>query len=1668
MERLISAGFVLALIFLFSIPTTQAAPADCMSDSPDGKAVCTDPVISDYAYGYCIPNLQTSTANAESYCAQSNAPFTSEGNLISQINCVGERLTEKSDWLDAIHWGSAGSSLSSYWCGNYEIFHKYGQEMVGFDRQDLYYSVFFSRRKSATCPRGYTSVGGTSGFPDYCKKEVAQSCQTVGNPLDIATGEKQVFEVDYPAQGASPLEFRRSYSNFGYYRPRSSGDVANKGFGDFWRHNYDRRIFVESSDYLLATANRPNGKQKHFRSDGTEVLNSDGGKDRLTRLFEQGVFSGWKYDSGNGDAEIYSTSGQLMSIHSRMGQTQTLTYSDAATPETVAPYPGLLIRVTDDFGRLLNFTYDAAGRMKTLTDPAGEEYAYTFNSDEMLTQVQMPDGTARRYTYNEPYPSGTAGGPYSISGIYDENGDRYATYRYRDAYWSTPDTTEHGAGVEKYARYPLSATAIDVIDPQGSRRSYTLQNIGGVMRIVSQSQPAGSGCNASSAAIGYDALGNVRSETDFNGVRTCHEYTQGRNLEAVRVEGLRNTTCPADLASYAPVQADQRKTSTEWHADLPLKVRQAGPGKITTWVYNGSPDPNAEGAIAHCSSAASFDGVPAPLLCKVVEQPTSDATGAAGFLALPDGNAREWHYSYNGVGQLTAVTDPRGNTTNLSYYTDGVAGVSAGDRAGVVNALGHTIRYTKYNLRGQLEEFVDPNGITTALTYSRRGWMVASTVKDPAGDAVTLYEYDNAGQIIRTTLPDATMLNFEYDSAHRLIAVSNALGERIDYTLDNSGHRIKQEIKSAGGNLERTWSRTYDALSRLHREMGAGLQQTTYGYDAGGNPRTVTDPHNQTTNQSFDALNRLVQVTDPLNGVVGYGYNTQDRLVSVTDALGHTTTYTYDGLGNLLSQQSPDTGTTTYTHDAAGNVLSQLDAKGQTTRYSYDALNRLTQITYADGRQVTYTYDSCAYGIGRLCSLSDAAGTTAWDYDSRGRVSAKHQTLDGLTLTTAYRYTAAGQLAQMTYPSGLTVDYQYSQGQLTALSINGQPFIAGLTYQAFGPVTGWAWSSGRTHSRSYDLDGQLTAQSLGEGSRHLSYDLLGNLTALIDPQTNLTLSYDALSRLTAANDPQYPQSWTYDRNGNRLSQDAGGTLTNYVIDPAGNRLTQVNTTPYQYDANGNLIHDGTHSYGYDSKNRLVSVDGGSTAGYTHNALGQRVRKSAGQQSSGPDYSALAQQAEQQALTARAQAAQLQQQADAVQAGLPSLKRAVRATTREATQASRAAARLTARATRASERAQDIREHADALAQQAEAYRAQLIENPTSRWQRLQNRLYQRLADFFQRWSDKRAAQAQARQDKADALSQQAQAKTDEATLLQQQADSLTQQVQDTQQETQQLRAEADTHLQQATQLEQQAAEYRQLAAQGGGTTTVVVTVFMYDEQGQLIGEYDESGTAKQETVWLGNLPVATYQNGQTYAVHADHLGTPRAITNSSYTEVWRWDSDPFGTTQANEDPDGDGTTLTYNLRFPGQYFDQETGLHYNYFRDYDPSTGRYIESDPIGLNGGLNTYTYVSGNPVNAVDPFGLDETTIRVPAPPFVFPKGSPGYDATLNALNALSDAMHSAVDAVKQMCSSNEDEEKKKKNCQAVKDSILNTCAGLTGKKQFKCWAAANTAYRQCMGYE
>jgi RHS repeat-associated protein len=167
-------------------------------------------------------------------------------------------------------------------------------------------------------------------------------------------------------------------------------------------------------------------------------------------------------------------------------------------------------------------------------------------------------------------------------------------------------------------------------------------------------------------------------------------------------------------------------------------------------------------------------------------------------------------------------------------------------------------------------------------------------------------------------------------------------------------------------------------------------------------------------------------------------------------------------------------------------------------------------------------------------------------------------------------------------------------------------------------------------------------------------------------------------------------------------------------------------------------------------------------------------------------------------------------------------------------------------------------------------------------------------------------------------------------------------------------------------------------------STVGVRLFMDDEAGHYLGVYNGSGGLGDETVWLGDLPVAMLvPNGSSvtiYYVHSDQSYTPRQVTRpSDNTQMWTWFSDPFGTTAQNENPQGNGT-LNYPPRFPGQMSAAGlAGLIQNWNRDYDPVVARYVESDLIGLQGGVNTYTYVLDNPVSGIDPEGLTTTvTVR------------------------------------------------------------------------------------------
>ncbi|HBO7229713.1 RHS repeat domain-containing protein, partial [Pseudomonas aeruginosa] len=181
---------------------------------------------------------------------------------------------------------------------------------------------------------------------------------------------------------------------------------------------------------------------------------------------------------------------------------------------------------------------------------------------------------------------------------------------------------------------------------------------------------------------------------------------------------------------------------------------------------------------------------------------------------------------------------------------------------------------------------------------------------------------------------------------------------------------------------------------------------------------------------------------------------------------------------------------------------------------------------------------------------------------------------------------------------------------------------------------------------------------------------------------------------------------------------------------------------------------------------------------------------------------------------------------------------------------------------------------------------------------------------------------------------------------------------------------------------QQVAEYRYnaLGQRIVKLTPESVTTYLYGPDGQLLGEAEHDGSGRKLRaryyLWLDSLPLATIDadydaqgkvgNPTLLYLHGDHLDTPRLATDASGQIAWQWQSDAFGRGEALSQ----GSTQV-NLRFPGQYYDAESGLHYNYFRDYDPQTGRYVESDPIGLRGGLNTYGYVMGNPLRYIDPTG-------------------------------------------------------------------------------------------------
>jgi YD repeat-containing protein len=1027
-------------------------------------------------------------------------------------------------------------------------------------------------------------------------------CTGVGNPLNAGTATKLQVETLFSSGSNTPLIERLTYNSRLLVDVDS---VLTSSQGKGWRGHYGRSLAVLSTGVVMAQ--RGDGKHLDFAPpvSGTVYVANADVADRLERLVDgSGNTTGWKYTAAANDStELYNATDRLLSITDRAGNTLTMTYSDASTPPSIAPAPGFLIRVADAWGRAIEYTYTAQSRLNRITDPAGGTYDFVRDANDNLVSITFPDTKVKEFRYNEQEHTQNTALPYSLTGIIDENGDRFATFKY-DTQGRAVSSEHAGAAQKVTLEYPSPLVSTTVTDAFGVGRTYGLTTSLGVVRRTGVTGAPCPSCGP--ASLTYDANGNLASRTDWNGNRTNYAYDLARNLETSRTEAL---------TSGGVVTPQTRTITTAWHATFRLPTQIAEPLRITTNVYD------ADGT--QCGARGA--------LCSRSVQATTDASGAQEFSATASGSPRTWTYTYNANGNVLTVNGPRTDVSDITTYTyyanDDTDLAKRGNVATIANAHGHTTSITSYNAHGQPLAIVDPNSLTTTLTYDERQRLKTRTV----GGELTTYDYDFAGQLKKVTLPDGSFLSYTYDDAHRLTGIEDNLGNRIDYTVDLMGNRTLEQVRDPANALAQTRSRVYSNLNRLFQELGATSQTTEYTYDDQGNVLTVKDPLNRVTTNQYDALNRLKQVTSPtpISAVTQYAYNGLDALTKVTDPRSLETGYAVDGLGNLNVQTSPDTGTTTNEHDAAGNLIKQTDAKSQETTYAYDAINRVTLITFHDGSKQTYAYDQGANGIGRLSSITEAnpanqvTSVFAYAYDQHGRVLSETRTVNGVQYVLGYRYDAFGRLDQLTYPSTRTVNYTFDAlGRVSGVTTTkaGDPqqtVVSNVTYHPFGGVKAYTLGNGRAYTRGIDLDGRIQSYTLGGTEFTLGYDNASRI--LFITQTNNppnlanlnTYGYDNLDRLTSASLPGGTEyGYGYDAVGNRVNRNSDI----YAYSATSNRLDKITPASgpvrnFAFDDNGSTTADGVNTYVYDVRGRMVQATSSiGVTTYQINALGQRIRK----------------------------------------------------------------------------------------------------------------------------------------------------------------------------------------------------------------------------------------------------------------------------------------------------------------------------------------------------------------------------------------------------------------------------------------------------------------------------
>ncbi|MCW5221558.1 RHS repeat protein [Verminephrobacter aporrectodeae subsp. tuberculatae] len=985
-------------------------------------------------------------------------------------------------------------------------------------------------------------------------------------------------------------------------------------------------------------------------------------------------------------------------------------------------------------------------------------------------------------------------------------------------------------------------------------------------------------------------------------------------------------------------------------------------------------------------------------------------------------------YTHNRQGQLVRYTVNGRTETEIRYDT----GYRAETRT---NARGFATKTTKNEFE-QIVETQYPDGSKQKTVYSALHMGITEEI-DELG-VKTKYEYDAKGNLLKTVQ-----------------AAGTAEERTTEYQVNARGQTIRVTRKGrteSNGSVtpDAIWQLAYDAQGKTSQIIDPEGNTRSYVFNRMGALVKYTDPLGNATTYETDATGNLTKITNPLGHVRTFRYDKSGNQLSSIDAKGKATLMAYDRMNRRVQTTNPVGGEYKWRYDAQGLVIGETDEDGRAISAEYDLFQHLIRASDTLGNITSYS-DQIADGsaTGQLGSLLDPTEvrypsfTQQMRYDASERPTSEtlvYTNSSGTQTVTRSRktYDARGQLKSETDANGKVRSYAYDAFGQTVESVDALGGKAQARYDARGNLIEAKDAEGNTTGFTYDLNDRLTSETLAEGQvTHYSYDGAGRLTERIDPAgTKKRYSYDAASRVTQIQQIRdttvvrtVSQTWDAENNLTAWSdtdptRPTGQQTTSAVLtyDDAGRKTSETLSYPnpaggsyslayaYQYSQAGEKTKltwaDGTEiSYGYSAHGELESIsipgEGSISVNQFKWIVPAKLTLPGGstQEKTWDGLFSL------EALKSRTPGQQITLNLVNGYGKQGEMKTANRTDTANGISNARASSydyddelRLT----------RVVTDTGGLFGRDTETFGLDGLANRITHsrtgngaWKYDKNhRLLQRPGGIGT------VSYAY------DANGNQTQ-KTEGTTTTRYHYDSDNRLIEVKNGDGNTISRYGYDPMNRRIWKEQ----YRDKAGQP--LIPALRTYFLYADEGMVAeatqaiaidaNQQISASQAPEITTQYGLKPDSAFMTGVLFVktknghgddvfayYHVDHLGAPLQATDKAGNVLWAANYNAFGRADIMTPRAADGNFRINSWpRLPGQYEDVETGLYYNFHRYYDPDTGRYIQSDPIGLAGGWSRFAYVNGSPLIYIDPYGLFGLADMPTAPDWVV-NGVAGFGDT------------------------------------------------------------------------